>query len=92
MNHRADSLKKNLVEILMQPLKKQTGLSFESHSHNLYANSAATCLEPLFPWPSQARLALGVLIGRMSTSGACTMNKTSPASQATSQSDTRRRS
>jgi len=54
MNHRADSLKKNLVETSMKPLKKQITLSFETHTHNLprnlRGNQIAGALELLFPW------------------------------------------
>jgi hypothetical protein len=66
MNHRADSLKKNLVETSMKPLKKQNRLSFETHTHNLprnlRGNRIAGALDLLFPWPWQTRLALGILI------------------------------
>jgi len=54
MNHRADSLKKNLVETSMKPLKNQITLSFETHTHNLprnlRGNQIAGALELLFPW------------------------------------------
>jgi hypothetical protein len=64
MNHRADSLKKNLVETSMKPLKKQITLSFETHSHslprNLRGSRIAGALELLLPWLSQMRLILGI--------------------------------
>jgi hypothetical protein len=66
MNHRADSLKKNLVETSMKPPKKQITLSFETHTHtlprNLRGSLFAGALELLFPWLSQTRLKLGILI------------------------------